>query len=182
MRKKFKTSVQLIWILHHPPSWFPCIVQTRSTPPLRRVCQDRRRRSESVCWLHWGRSARLGAPSAAWSRPRVTEDLPPHLPWCWPRESPWEFSWGSWCLAVEWINRMIQYYGLNVIVTFRIFPKWKNWKLFLKKWMIKQFNKKRTQHKKRNIKKRPYFHLHLLNKKFSSESVWRSGWNSGAGI
>lgn len=122
MRKKFKTSVQLIWILHHPPSWFPCIVQTRSTPPLRRVCQDRRRRSESGCWLHWGRSARPGAPSAAWSRPRVTEDLPPHLPWCWPRENPWGFSLGSWCLAVEWINGMKTILRVERNRNFRIFP------------------------------------------------------------
>lgn len=169
MRKKFKTSVQLIWILHHPPSWFPCIVQTRSTPPLRRVCQDRRRRSESGCWPRWGRSARSGAPSAAWSRPRVTEDLPPRLPWCWPRESPWEFSWGSWCLAVEWINRMKTILRVERNRNFSDLSSKARIELYKNKNKIEWLKNPAQKDDIKNY----FFYRHLLNICIKCSSVWR---------
>lgn len=70
-----------------------------------------------------------------------------------------------------------QYYGLNVIVTYRIFPAklGLNYKKTKAKLIDKNNPKEKPAQEKEYKKPTFFFYLHLLNIKFSSESVWRSG-------
>lgn len=66
-----------------------------------------------------------------------------------------------------------QYYGLNVIVTFRIFPVklGLNYKKTKTKLIDKNNPKEKPAQEKEYKKPTFFFYLHLLNIKFSS--VWR---------